>query len=263
MRSEDTHFKTKVFRKATNTDKILDFSSNHPLEHKRSCVKALFARINTHCTTEEIKIAEREYLIKQFKANGYPIKFINSCLRTKPILLNNSTVQQKWVTLPYIQNVSEAASRLFKEANLKVAHKPVKYLGSHLSRLKDPVDTMEKNNVIYSVPCLNCEKRYIGETGKMLKNRLHEHFLAIRRGDNLSQIWNHCSQYGHEVSLKDTTVLARGGTKNERLFLEAIFSDEKSYNRHVDVDGQLATVARNSNRTRKKEIDNLSSRRSG
>ncbi|BHF70059.1 hypothetical protein SprV_0301310800 [Sparganum proliferum] len=46
-RQEDGTLQTGVFRKATNTEKILHYNSNHPLSHKRSCVRTLFRRINT------------------------------------------------------------------------------------------------------------------------------------------------------------------------------------------------------------------------
>ncbi|BHF66828.1 hypothetical protein SprV_0200985100 [Sparganum proliferum] len=49
---------TTVFRKATNTRQILHFNSNHPLSHKRSCVRTLFQRVETHCSTPADKRVE-------------------------------------------------------------------------------------------------------------------------------------------------------------------------------------------------------------
>ncbi|BHF82693.1 hypothetical protein SprV_0802583200 [Sparganum proliferum] len=46
---------TTVLRKSTNTRQILHFNSNHPLSHKRSCVRTLFQRVETHCSTPEDK----------------------------------------------------------------------------------------------------------------------------------------------------------------------------------------------------------------
>ncbi|BHF65123.1 Acyl-CoA synthetase member 2 mitochondrial [Sparganum proliferum] len=47
--------KTKFFRKATNTMQVLNFNSNHPISHKRSCVRTLYRRVEMHCT----EVAER------------------------------------------------------------------------------------------------------------------------------------------------------------------------------------------------------------
>ncbi|BHF57230.1 hypothetical protein SprV_0100017100 [Sparganum proliferum] len=57
-RQEDGTLQTGVFRKATNTEKILTYNSNHPLSHKRYCVRTLFRRINTHCNTEAEKLQD-------------------------------------------------------------------------------------------------------------------------------------------------------------------------------------------------------------
>ncbi|VDK50381.1 unnamed protein product, partial [Dibothriocephalus latus] len=54
--------KTKVFRKATNTMQVVNNNSNHPISHKRSCVKTLSLRVETHCSEEENKVTEVEYL---------------------------------------------------------------------------------------------------------------------------------------------------------------------------------------------------------
>nr|VZI52022.1 unnamed protein product [Spirometra erinaceieuropaei] len=54
--------KTKVFQKATNTMQVLNFNNNHPISHKRSCVRTLYRRVETHCSEPEDKIAELRYL---------------------------------------------------------------------------------------------------------------------------------------------------------------------------------------------------------
>ena len=61
-RTADGTINTQVYRKKTHTDQILNFNSNHPTQHKISCIKTLFNRIDTHCNTEQAKQTERRYL---------------------------------------------------------------------------------------------------------------------------------------------------------------------------------------------------------
>ncbi|BHF63880.1 hypothetical protein SprV_0200687500 [Sparganum proliferum] len=99
--------KTKVFRKATNTTQILNFNSNHPISHKRCCVRTLYKRVEAHCSEPEDKVAELQYLRRVFKANGYPRNFVNQCLRKRDER-RNATGPKFWRALPYVKNVSEA-----------------------------------------------------------------------------------------------------------------------------------------------------------
>ena len=60
---------TCVYRKKTNTDKVLDYTSNHPSGHKQSCVRSLFHRIESHCNTHKSKVEEKK---------NAPTRFLNS-----------------------------------------------------------------------------------------------------------------------------------------------------------------------------------------
>nr|VZI33829.1 unnamed protein product [Spirometra erinaceieuropaei] len=71
----------KVFRKATNTTQVLKYNNNHPISQKRSCVRTLYQRVETHCSVPENKVAESQYLRRVFKANGYPRNFVIQYLR--------------------------------------------------------------------------------------------------------------------------------------------------------------------------------------
>jgi hypothetical protein len=74
---------TQVYRKKTHTDQILNYNSNHPTQHKVSCIKTLFNRIDTHCNTDQSKQDERKYLYSTFYKNDYPLDFINKVLQHK------------------------------------------------------------------------------------------------------------------------------------------------------------------------------------
>ena len=79
-RTDNGTLNTQVYRKKTHTDQILNYNSNHPTQHKISCIKTLFNRIDTHCSTEESKRDERKHLYSTFHKNGYPLDFVNKVL---------------------------------------------------------------------------------------------------------------------------------------------------------------------------------------
>ena len=102
-RSPSNTLETSVYRKATDTSQILNYNSNHPAAHKKSCIRTLFKRIESHCSTAHAKAQERRHLYWIFQQNGYPHNYIRRSLRnyqcTRNICTNNSEIKR--FVLPY------------------------------------------------------------------------------------------------------------------------------------------------------------------
>jgi hypothetical protein len=225
---------TSVYRKATNTLQIINFTSNHPIGHKISCIRTLFNRVKTHCNSQESKRNEIEYLRNLFRSNNYPNSFITKHTRNQP----SSEPYDKptyWRSLPYIKNVSEAAARMLIPFKVGIGHRPDATIRSRYMQPKDPLPLMENSSLVYKVNCSDCSANYIGETSKRLKSRLHEHQLAIRRSDPLSQMANHTIDNNHSFAFNEAKIIGRSTTHAGRLLQEAWFSDEMSINRHIDL----------------------------
>jgi len=230
----DGRLETRVFRKKTDTNRLLHYTSNHPVSHKRSCVRSLFGRISTHCSSEEAKLAEEKYLKKIFSENGYPPRFIQRCVKGSNIK-NDSQTPFSWIALPYIEGVSEATARLVKQLKIGIAHKPMSTIRSAIMHPKDRVNDAFKTNVVYNIPCGGCSNTYVGQTGRRLKTRMAEHQSDIRRQNPDSQVAEHVYHTGHTFKFNEVQIIDSADKESERLVKEAWFSTGDTINHHVDL----------------------------
>ncbi|BHF61530.1 hypothetical protein SprV_0100450500 [Sparganum proliferum] len=233
--------KTKVFRKATNTMQVLNFNSNHPISHKRSCVRTLYRRVETHCSELEDKIAELQYLRQVFKANGYPRNFVNRCIRKRDERPNR-TDTKVWRALPYVKNVSEAVGRLLASLGVGVAHRPEATIRRQLMKPKDPLPRQETSGVVYRIWCSCGQSNYVGETGRQLQTRMAEHAAAVRRNDASSQVAAHSTGSGHTFKFDEAEILARGDNRVSRELLESWFTGPQSINKCNDLPIQYSVL---------------------
>jgi len=63
-------------------------------------------------------------------------------------------------------------ARIIRKHNVPVAMKPYKTLKSILVHPKDKQEKEDLTECVYKVPCANCDKTYIGETGRKFGVRL-------------------------------------------------------------------------------------------
>nr|VZI07594.1 unnamed protein product [Spirometra erinaceieuropaei] len=174
--------KTKMFRKATNTIQVLNFNSNNPISHKRSCVRTLYRRVESHCSEPEDEIAEIQYLRRVFKANGYPQNSANRRIRKRDERPNRMDTKS-WRQFPYVKNVSEAVASLLAPLGVGVAHRPEATIRRQLMKPEDPLPRLETSAVVYWIWYSCGQNIYVDKTGRQLRTRMVEHAAAIRRND--------------------------------------------------------------------------------
>ncbi len=52
-------------------------------------------------------------------------------------------------------------------------------LGHIFAKPKDPIPTNQKTHAVYSIPCNDCEKEYLGQSKRQFGTRLKEHQKAV------------------------------------------------------------------------------------
>jgi len=83
------------------------------------------------------------------------------------------------VTIRYVKGLSEAFSRILKTYRICTAVRPHTTLRNLLVHPKDRISDEEKPEVVYKIPCKNCERVYSGETGRPLGARVEEHCKEV------------------------------------------------------------------------------------
>ena len=84
------------------------------------------------------------------------------------------------------------------------------------------VDVNCKRNVIYKVPCADCDKVYIGQTGNNFETRLNQHRSALRLvHPEKSALAEHAFKEDHQIDWRSAEIICREANYRKRLFLEA------------------------------------------
>ena len=78
-------------------------------------------------------------------------------------------VSNSLVTLPNINNLSEAAAHLLRRFNIKVAHQPVSIVRQKLCNPVPHRAIQDRYKVIYQVDCPQCPAVYVGQKKRRLQ----------------------------------------------------------------------------------------------
>ena len=160
---DDGSLKTTVYRKPTHTDQYLNWESNHPLDHKRSVVRTLLNRVETHVSDPKDRDTEISHIREVLAENGYKkwaLKVPNQKDRQERSRHKQASTPPgpppPLVGLPYVKGLSEELQRLLKKHGVNVYFKPTNTLRQLLVKPKDKTETSDKCGVVYNIACDEC-----------------------------------------------------------------------------------------------------------
>ena len=112
--------------------------------------------------------------------------------------------------------------RVLNNCGIKVALRPFQTLGHIFAKLKDRVPTDQKTHAVYSIPCGDCEKVYLGQTKRQFCTRLKEHQRAVSNfNSSKSALAEHVCETSHNIAWEDSTIITTNNRYGHRLCLEA------------------------------------------
>lgn len=126
--------------------------------------------------------------------------FMSNNERNKPRQL--SSPQQPtsvyYGKIPFIPEITPKLTRVLKRDNIRFGYYNLITNNSFFSSMKDKVPVMFRSNVVYLIPCNNCNHVYIGNTSTWLKTRLTIYKSDIKTKKTRCALAEHMTRLQHE-----------------------------------------------------------------
>ena len=219
----------KVHRKTTHKNDYIHFYSHHDNKIKTGMIIGFFLRALRICSSQYLK-EEFQYITNSLKTLQYPTYFI---LNAKKKALQSFSRNNKLKT-----NTPDTS--LINRHLILPTHTKNTIIYNTLNKLRIPTtlstsqtirETLKKTRHlsqtptskagIYTIPCDNCNKVYIGETQRELKKRLDEHKRDIKNNNPVNALFSHILQHDHSFNFKHAKLIKFIQNKSFRRLLES------------------------------------------
>ena len=222
-------FNFSVFRKETNVCSYVHFYSNHPLKTKLSVFSSMFLRAFRVCSPEYV---EEEFL--RIREIGHDLKYpdfiIDTALKKARKTFFGSAGRTTFslnniIVLPFYKNFIPLFD-FFKCFGITLVFGSGNTIKSTLIK-NSP---LSKSGCIYKIPCKDCDKFYIGQSGKSIDTRLKQHKYCVRTGNMSNAIFIHINNCNHMIGWKESKEIVFCNNVTKRNIIESSIIKEYSNN---------------------------------
>ena len=157
---------------------ISQFFLTPPTSQKLGVYRTLMDRAHGIITESEDVQTEEDHIKSSLRKCGYldwSFRQIDQQMSRRSKTKPKPSQKKGMVTIPYVKGTSEALQRIFNKYNVATTMRPLSKLRSMLVHPKDKRSLEDSTGVVYQIPCKDCDKVYVGETGRKFGVRKTEH----------------------------------------------------------------------------------------
>lgn len=168
--------------------------------------------------------------------------------------------------IPYVPALSQRIVKILSKdyPNISITTKQHRTVNDLHTKVKHPVKKEEISNVIYQIPCNDCDGSYIGMTKNNLNKRLAGHKSNVNKLERLLQddqtnteiatvnlvetttaLVKHCVEFDHRFNFECTRIIDHSYKTSTLPFLEMchITNTDNTVNKRTDIDNLSNTYA--------------------
>jgi hypothetical protein len=148
---------------------------------------------------------------------------------------------QKWAPFTYIGRQTTFITNLFKKADRRITLRTNNILQKLLMPKPQTLDKYRRSGA-YKLTCPDCNKAYVGQTGRSFTQRFKEHKNAFRSNRNTSNYAKHALEHSHpsgpiHETIQISQYQGKGAHLNtiERYFIYKEFSNNNHLNGEFNI----------------------------
>ena len=256
---EGTSIMTDWYIKPTASGRYISFHSFHSMKMKINVILNMKNRV-MRLSHPIYQLNNLKKLVDIMRENSFPLPLLNKLIYSTNNERSTTTDQQHtnsiqepgaateglltspsiYKTIPHVEGLSNRLiAVLSRIPGVKVALQNKKTIKDLYSRLKDRTSLLQQSNVVYSVPCSDCDMVYIGQTSRTVSSRITSHKSDTRTKKSSCQLAIHANQLGHSMNYDDIKILDSQINTKKRTFLEMvrIAQSDKAMNSRKDIEG--------------------------
>jgi hypothetical protein len=173
--------------------------SNDPTQQKCATVRFRFNRLDSYNLKQEEYQHELNIIHNFLYNNAFPIKLHKPPIQHPTRSTTPRNTKHKWTTFTYVGKETSYITNLFKKTELRIAFRTTSTIGKILSH-KNPTPDKFSLSGVYRLTCPDCNKVYVGQTGRRFATRFKEHEKAFGSNSHTSSFVKHLNEEEHSFS---------------------------------------------------------------